>query len=55
MNDLVIHLNRLEIGVDIGGEKVIALLYADNLVLVAASEQDLQIFFNKLERLVCSD
>ena len=47
MNDLVIRLNSLDIGVNIGGEKVIALLYADELALAAASEHDLQIILNE--------
>ena len=48
VNDLVVRLNSLDIGVDIGGEKVTALLYADDLALVASSEHDLQILLNEL-------
>ena len=36
VNDLVVRLNSLDIGVDIGGEKVTALLYADDLAVVAS-------------------
>ena len=44
VNDLVVRLNSLDIGVDIGGEKkVTALLYADDLSLVASSEHGIQI------------
>ena len=35
-------MNSLSIGIDINGENVRALLYADDLVLVASSENDLQ-------------
>ena len=40
MNDLVIKIKSLGIGIDIGGE----MLYADDLVLVSATEDDLQIY-----------
>ena len=42
INDLANLLNRLSLGVDIDGENVCALLYADDLVLIASSEGDLQ-------------
>ena len=35
--------------VDIGGENVTALLYADDLALVAVSEHDSQIHLNELD------
>ena len=34
MNDLVTRINSLNMGIDIGGEKVAALLYADDLVVI---------------------
>ena len=40
VNDLVIKIKSLGIGIDIGGE----MLYADDLVLVSATEDDLQIY-----------
>ena len=42
INDLANLLNSLSLGVDIDGENVCALLYADALVLIASSEGDLQ-------------
>ena len=42
INDLANLLNSLSLGVDIDGENVCALLYADDLVLIASSEGDLQ-------------
>ena len=41
-------INLTNIGIDIDGESVAALLYADDLVLLATSEQDLQIILNVL-------
>ena len=48
MNDLVIKINSLDIGIEIGDEKISILLYADDLVLVSSSEEDLQILLHKL-------
>ena len=48
INDLVDTINSTNIGIDIDGESVAALLYADDLVLLATSEQDLQIILNVL-------
>ena len=45
VNDLVIKINSLDADIDIGGEKVSILLYADDLVLVASSEGELQALF----------
>ena len=42
INDLANLLNSLSLGVDMDGENVCALLYADDLVLIASSEGDLQ-------------
>ena len=44
INNLVETINSLGLGVDIGQEKVSVLLYADDLVLVAETEADLQTF-----------
>ena len=43
VNDLVIRINSLGTGIEIDGEKVAVMLYADDLVLLAAREEDLQI------------
>ena len=48
INDLVDTINLTNIGIDIDGESVAALLYADDLVLLATSEQDLQTILNVL-------
>ena len=48
INDLVDTINSTNIGIDIDGESVAALLYADDLVLLATWEQDLQIILNVL-------
>ena len=41
INDLVELINALNIGIDINGEKIGILLYADDAVLLAESEDDL--------------
>ena len=48
MNDLVIKINSLDIGIEIDGEKVAIFLYADDLVLISATEDDLQTLLNEL-------
>ena len=48
VNDLVIKINSLDAGIDIGGEKVSILLYADDVVLVASSEGELQALLQEL-------
>ena len=48
VNDLVIKIKRLGIGIDIDGEKVAIMLYADDLVLVSATEDGLQILLQEL-------
>ena len=48
INDLVDLINSTNKGIDIDGESVAALLYADDLVLLAIAEQDLQILLNVL-------
>ena len=40
--DLIVNIDSLDIGIDIGGEKVGILAYADGVVLLAESENDLQ-------------
>ena len=46
--DLVIKINSLNIGIDIDGEIVSVMVYADDLVLLATKEEDLQILLNQL-------
>jgi hypothetical protein len=42
MNDLAVKIRALDLGIDIGGENVCILLYADDVVLLADKEDDLQ-------------
>ncbi|MEW8546023.1 MAG: reverse transcriptase family protein [Candidatus Thiodiazotropha sp.] len=49
VNDLVTRINSLNVGIDIGGEKVAVLLYADDLVLLAPTEHDLQTLLDELD------
>ena len=46
--DLVIKINSLNIGIEVDGEIVSVMLYADDLVLLATKEEDLQILLNQL-------
>ena len=48
INDFVKEINDLEIGFHIGEKNVSALLYADDIVLLAKSERDLQTLLDKL-------
>ena len=48
MNDLAIIIKQLDKGVDIDNEKLCILLYADDIVLLAESENDLQSMLNVL-------
>ena len=49
INDLSTYIHSLDIGIDIGQEKVAMLLYADDLVLMANSETELQTLLNTLQ------
>lgn len=48
-NDLVAEINDLDLGVPIGDTKVSILMYADDIVLMANSENDLQSMLNVLQ------
>lgn len=50
INDLVHEMKHLDIGVDIDGEKVCILLYADDVILIADSEGELQTLLDCLYR-----
>ena len=43
INELAIELKKMNYGVDIGGKKVCLLIYADDIVIIAENESDLQI------------
>ena len=49
VNDLVTRINSLNIGIDIGGQNVAALLYADDLVVITPTEYALQVLLNELD------
>jgi hypothetical protein len=42
VNSLIDDINALNIGIDIDNEKLAILLYADDVVLLAENEKDLQ-------------
>ena len=48
INDLVIKINSLDIGIEIDGEKVGILAYADDVVLLAENERELQLLMDEL-------
>ena len=48
INDLIIKINSLDIGIEIDGENVGILAYADDVVLLAENEHELQLLINEL-------
>ena len=48
INDLAVYLKSLNIGVQLGDEKICILIYADDIVLLADNEQNLQVMLNTL-------
>ncbi|MEW8547938.1 MAG: reverse transcriptase family protein, partial [Candidatus Thiodiazotropha sp.] len=48
VNDLVLKISSLDVGINIDEEKVAILLYADDLVLIAPSKTELQMLLNEL-------
>ncbi|MCG7891260.1 MAG: reverse transcriptase family protein, partial [Candidatus Thiodiazotropha endolucinida] len=48
INDLALYLKSFDIGIEYGSEKLCLLLYADDIVLVAKNERDLQCLINAL-------
>ncbi|MEW8546453.1 MAG: reverse transcriptase family protein, partial [Candidatus Thiodiazotropha sp.] len=54
INDIVEKIKATNKGIDIDGEKVSILLYADDLILLASSESDLQLMLNELN-IWCDD
>jgi hypothetical protein len=49
LNDLINDINSLGLGVNIGDRNVSIMCYADDIVLIARKEQDLQCMLDKLE------
>ena len=50
INDLVHEMKPLDVGVNIDGENVCILLYADDVILIADSEDELQTLLDCLHR-----
>ena len=50
INTLVTDIKALDVGIDIDGEKLAILLYADDIVLLAENENDLQLLLDVLNR-----
>ena len=48
INDLALYLKSMDIGIDIGEEKICILMYADDIVLLTDNEKDLQTLLNAL-------
>lgn len=40
---------EIQVGIDLGGQKVVALRFVDNIVFCTEKENDLQILLNKTE------
>jgi hypothetical protein len=49
INDLVKEINDLDLGIPLNHSRISILLYADDIVLLAKNEQDLQTMLNKLK------
>ena len=47
INDLILKINSLDIGIEVNGEKVGILAYADDVVLLTENENELQVLMNK--------
>ena len=48
VNDLVCEINAMDLGVDLDGEIISLLLYANDIVIVAENELNLQTMLDKL-------
>ena len=48
IDDLALYIKSLDLGVEIGEEKLSLLLYADDIILLAESSSDLQLLLNAL-------
>ena len=48
IDDLVREINELGLGINVGDAKISLLLYADDIVMVAYNEQDMQTILKKL-------
>ena len=50
INDLIENINALNMGIDIDGQKIGMLVYADDVVLLTETEDELQYLLNELNR-----
>ena len=50
IDDLVSSLSELDVGININDEKIVILMYADDVVLLSGNEQDLQCLLDALEK-----
>jgi len=48
INDLALYLKASDIGINVGDDKICMLLYADDIVLLANNENELQILLSSL-------
>ena len=55
INDLAKYLKSLNIGVSFGDEKICILLYADDIVLLAETANDLQVLLDALHDWYCTN
>ena len=55
INDLAKYLKSLNIGVSFGNEKICILLYADDIVLLAETANDLQVLLDALHDWCCTN
>lgn len=54
MNDLVIEIKHLDLGIHLDSVTVDILLYADDVVLLAETGEDLQAMINVLQNWCCT-
>ena len=50
IDDLVSSLSELDVGININDEKIVILMYADDVVLLSENEQDLQCLLDALKK-----
>ena len=55
INDLAIHLKSFGIGIECDDDIVCLLMYADDIVILAETERDLQILLNALNGWCCTN
>ena len=48
INDLAVQMKQLNVGVDIDGETLCCLLYADDIVIISEEESEMDIMLSQL-------